>query len=63
MCVWGCLDKYISATTYPLKQKFLTRPWPTSSNPVGYGVSCRYLEFVATQEYIALVSNNFSLCN
>ena len=31
--------------------------------PMEYGVSCRYLEFVATQEYIALVSNNFFLCN
>ena len=31
VCVgWGgdCLDKYISAATWPPKQKFLTRPLP-----------------------------------
>ena len=26
MCVWGCLDKYISVATWPPKQKFLAPP-------------------------------------
>ena len=26
VCVWGCLDKYISVATWPPKQKFLAPP-------------------------------------
>ena len=32
VCVWGCLDKYISVATWPPKQKFLAPPLDVDSS-------------------------------
>ena len=33
VCIWGCLDKYISVATCPPKQKFLAPPLIATSKP------------------------------
>ena len=48
VCVWGCLDKYISVATWPPKQKFLAPPLIPSTctqNIVlsNFSVSTRFL--------------------